>query len=108
MAFIMSPHLQQHIDAINNFCRRWKVNELSVFGSTASGTERKDSDIDLMVSFADGAEWSLLDHAAMQQELSDMLGRPVDLVTRQGVEKSENWIRKRHILNNAEIIYRAA
>jgi hypothetical protein len=40
-----------------------------------------------------------------EQELSEIMGRPVDLVERQCVEQSDNWIRRRHILENARTLY---
>jgi uncharacterized protein len=73
-----------------------------VFGSALRGDCRPDSDLDLLVSFAPEAEWSLLDHVAMAEELSGALGRKVDLVSRRAVERSSNWIRQRAILDSAE------
>ena len=43
----------------------------------------------------------------MQNELQELLGRPVDLVERSSVERSENYIRRRNILTNVEILYEA-
>ncbi len=60
-----------------------------------------DSDVDLLVSFEADAVWGLLDHAAMQQQLADIFGRPVDLLTRRAVERSPNWIRRQSILESA-------
>ena len=51
------------------------------------------SDVDILVSFADDADWSLLDHLAMEEELSLLLERKVDLVTRRAVARSRNPIR---------------
>ena len=89
------------------FCRRWKIVELALFGSRATGEASQASDVDLLVTFAPDARWSLLDHVRMQQELSDMLGRPVDLVSRRAIERSSNPIRKRAILATAKVIYAA-
>jgi predicted nucleotidyltransferase len=63
---------------------------------------RPDSDLDLLVSFASDADWSLLDHVAMEEELSGILGRKVDLVSRRAIERSSNWIRRKAILESAE------
>lgn len=92
-------------DSIAAFCRRWKITELSLFGSVLRADFRPDSDIDVLVSFAPDAEWSLLDHAAMQDELTALLGRKVDLVSRRAIEHSGNWIRRLHILSTAEPVY---
>ena len=72
------------------------------------GELRPDSDIDLLVTFAPDAGWSLLDHVRMQEELSAMPGRKADLVSRRGLERSRNYIRRKAILESAEVIYAAA
>lgn len=87
------------------FCHRWKVTELALFGSILRADLRPDSDVDVLVSFAPDATWSLFDLVAMQDELSSMFGRTVDLVERKAIENSENYIRRRHILNSAEPVY---
>jgi len=91
--------------AIADFCQRWLATELAVFGSHAQGKARSDSDIDLLISFAPQAQWSLLDHAKMEEELSQLLGKHVDLVTKRSIERSHNPIRKQSILENQLLIY---
>jgi uncharacterized protein len=86
------------------FCKRWKVTELALFGSALRTDFTLDSDIDLLISFDDDAEWSLLDHVHMQQELEHLLARKVDLVSRRAVEQSTNWIRRNAILSTAQPI----
>jgi len=88
-------------EKLSDFCRRWQVSELAVFGSVLRDDFRSDSDIDMLVAFLPGATWSLLDHARMQHELAAMFGRPVDLITRRAVERSHNPIRRRAILSTA-------
>lgn len=61
-------------------CRRWKIRNLSLFGSRARGEARPDSDVDLMVDYEPGADWSLLDTVQLRMELATLFGRPVDLV----------------------------
>ncbi len=90
---------------IAEFCRRWKIVELSLFGSVLREDFRPDSDVDVLVTFAPDARWSLFDAATMEEELEHVFGRPVDLVTRRAVETSHNWIRKRAILEAAEPVY---
>jgi len=92
---------------IARYCRKWKITELLVFGSAARGELRDDSDLDLLVSFAPEAAWSLLDHMATTEELSALAGRPVDLVTRSAVERSPNRIRRKAILSSARPYYSA-
>ena len=92
---------------IADFCRRWKISELALFGSVLRDDFRPDSDVDVLVTFAMGANWTLLDHIAMAEELSRQLERKVDLVSRRGIERSRNWIRREAILAAAEPIYAA-
>ena len=88
-------------EVLTHWCRRWKVRELAVFGSLLRPDFDATSDIDLLVTFDADAAWSLLDHERMEQELSDAIGRKVDLVSRTGLERSANWIRRRDILETA-------
>jgi predicted nucleotidyltransferase len=81
--------------------------ELALFGSALREDFDVNSDVDLLVAFAPDADWSLLDHVKMQQELADLLGRPVDLVSRWAIENSHNPIRKREILGSARTVYAA-
>jgi hypothetical protein len=87
------------------FARRWRIAELALFGSVLTADFGPHSDVDMLVSFEPGAEWSLLDHVQMQEQLSQFLGRPVDLVTRRAVVNSANPIRRRAILEGARVIY---
>jgi uncharacterized protein len=87
------------------FCSRWKIKELSIFGSYLREDFRPDSDLDFLYTFADHAGWSLFDLVRMDEELAAIVGRPVDLVDRVTIEQSENWIRRREILSTAEVIY---
>lgn len=88
-----------------DFCQRWNITELSLFGSALRDDFGPDSDVDLLVRFSANARWSLLDHARIERELAELLGRKVDLVSKRGVENSRNWIIRRNILNSAELVY---
>jgi uncharacterized protein len=92
-------------DVVGSFCRRWKIRVLSVFGSALRDDFSPDSDVDVLVTFDLSADWSLLDHMQMQEELEVLLGRKVDLVNRRAIERSPNWIRRKAILNSAETVY---
>jgi predicted nucleotidyltransferase len=92
---------------IERFCQKWQVIELALFGSALRDDFRTNSDVDLLVSFAKDATWSLFDLVTMEDELSTLLGREVDLVERSALEHSENYIRRRHILASAEPFYLA-
>ncbi len=95
------------MDAIAQFCRRWQIRELALFGSVLRNDFRPDSDVDVPVTFGNAAAWGLLDHAQMQQELAALLQRPVDLISRRAIEQSANAIRRDAILSTAQVIYRA-
>jgi predicted nucleotidyltransferase len=90
---------------IASFCRRWKIRELSFFGSVLRADFRADSDVDIMVTFADNAEWSIFDHLRMEEELRALLGRDVDVITRKAIERSSNRVRREAILESAEPYY---
>ncbi len=91
-------------EALAEFCGRWKIVELALFGSAARGELRPDSDIDLMVTFAAEAAWSLFDLAGMQRELAEILGRDVDLVERGTIR---NPFRRRSVSRDLTVIYAA-
>ena len=100
-------HLDLPMDKITAFCTRWRIAELAVFGSVLRDDFRPDSDIDVLVSFAKDAHWTLFDMVRMSEALEQILGRKVDLVSRRGVEASRNPLRRRAILESAEVLYAA-
>jgi hypothetical protein len=93
--------------AIEEFCRKWKIVKLELFGSVLREDFRPDSDIDFLVTFAPESGWSLFDLVDMETELTDLVGRKVDLISRRGIENSRNWIRRKDILGTAEVYYAA-
>ena len=92
-------------DAIREFCRRWRITEFALFGSVLRDDFRDDSDIDVLVTFAPESAWRYYDMATMEEELESLFGRPVDLVEKRLIEKSENYIRRGQILSSKETIY---
>jgi predicted nucleotidyltransferase len=76
-------------DRLAAFCRTHRIRRLSVFGSALREDFRPDSDVDLLVSFEEGARYSLFDLVIMQDELQAILGREVDLV------EARRWSRAR-------------
>lgn len=93
------------LQAVQEFCLHWDILELALFGSVLRDDFGPDSDVDVLVTFAAEVEWGLFDHAQMEKELSALFGRKVDLVSRRAVERSQNWIRRKSILNTAQAIY---
>jgi uncharacterized protein len=95
------PVDQARLDA---FCRRWKITRVELFGSMLADHSRA-RDIDLLVTFDAGARWGLFQHEHMQNELAELLGRKVDLVSRRAIEASGNALRRNSILGNAVPVY---
>ncbi len=95
------------LDTLGEFCRRWKITQLSLFGSALRDDFTDRSDLDFLATFAPDAEWSLFDHVEMEEELARILCRPVDLISRDAVEQSHNWIRREDILQSAQVVYEA-
>jgi predicted nucleotidyltransferase len=92
-------------DRLRDFCQRWKITDFALFGSVVRPEEfGPDSDVDVLVRFAPAAPWTLFDFVRAQAELAEIFGRPVDLVEREAVEKSDNRFRKRSILNSAVLL----
>ncbi|BBK44859.1 hypothetical protein STVA_48790 [Allostella vacuolata] len=94
-------------DALAAFCRRWAVTELAVFGSVLRADFGPDSDLDVLVTFRPDAEWSLWDLIRMEDELSGLAGRQVDLLTRRAIEASRNPVRRAAILGSARGLFAA-
>lgn len=89
-------------DVIERFCRKWKIEELALFGSVLRGDFRLDSDVDVLATFAADAKWSVFDHARMREELSTLLGREADVIESKGLR---NPFRRREILATRKVIY---
>ena len=92
-------------DAVSGYCRRWKIKDLAIFGSALRPDFRPDSDVDILATFAEDADWSIFDQVQMEAELAEIIGRKVDLVSRRAVERSDNWIRRDAILRTAESLF---
>ena len=68
---------------------------------------RSDSDVDVLVSLVPDVQWGLFALYEMEQELKTIFGRKVDLVSRRGIEASRNYIRRKAILDSAQMVHRA-
>jgi len=98
----MNARIEIPKDKIAEFCRKWGVKELSIFGSALGEEFRSDSDIDVLVVFRDNVRWDLFDHMKAEEELERIFGRKVDLVEKKTLR---NPFRRHHILKNHEVIY---
>jgi predicted nucleotidyltransferase len=97
-------HLEVPKEALEDFCHRWKIEELAVFGSVLRSDFRIDSDIDILATFSGDADWSIFDRSRMHEELSNLVGRKVDVIEQTGLR---NPFRRREIMSRRRIIYAA-
>ncbi len=95
------------MNAIAAFCDRWQVEELSLFGSVLRDDFGCDSDIDILIRFKTHRAPGLFGIAGMERELAELLDRRVDLVNRAAIEESRNYIRRKAILESAQVVYAA-
>jgi len=89
---------------IDDFCRKWNISELSLFGSVLSDDFTSESDVDVLVTFFPDAKFGLFDMVHMENELKEIFGRDVDLVERAALR---NPFRRRAILENTKVVYEA-
>ena len=101
----ISRQIKMEKALLEQFCRSWKIIELALFGSALTDKFADDSDVDVLVTFAPDAAWSLFDWTDMTDELEAIFGRPVDLVEKEGLR---NPFRRKSILSSAEVVYEAA
>jgi uncharacterized protein len=92
-------------ERIAEFCRKWNVSEFALFGSVLRNDFRPDSDVDVLLTFDPDARISLFDYGPMKDELEAIFGRRVDVVSKEGVQQSRNWIRKKAILQSARVVH---
>jgi predicted nucleotidyltransferase len=85
-------------------CKKYGINELSIFGSSIRDDFTQDSDVDILVSFDKTSEITLFDIMDLEKEFSQLLKRDVDIVEKESLK---NPIRKNRILSTREIIYAA-
>lgn len=92
-------------DEIADFCQRYHIHKLSLFGSVLREDFRPDSDIDVLAEFEAGHEPTLTDMLAMEQELKAMFRREVDFGDMESIAEDPNYIRRKGILGSAQVIY---
>lgn len=100
----MTPAIDIPTERLADFCQRWKVAELSLFGSVLRDDFGPESDVDVLFELRPGAAYGIDEHVAMVAELREMFGRPVDLV-RAGSLK--NPFRRHEILTTRRVIHAA-
>ena len=87
------------------FCKRYQIEELAVFGSAIRDDFRPDSDVDFLVTYADDKRWAGWYSFPEQDEIEELLGRKTDWLTKDTVQRSRNPFFRRDVLNHYEVIY---
>jgi predicted nucleotidyltransferase len=100
----MTTQFEINRDQIAAFCEKWQITEFAIFGSMLRDDFGPNSDVDVLVTFEEGAPWSLWELFTMQDELRGIFGRAVDLVEKDAIK---NPFRRHHILSNCEVIHAA-
>jgi uncharacterized protein len=101
----MNKQVAVNRERIEPFCRKWRIVELRLFGSALRAELTPESDVDVLAAFEPDAHWTLFDLVQMQDELKEIFGRDVDLISRRGIETSRNYLRRKAILSSAEVLY---
>ncbi|MCZ8278627.1 MAG: nucleotidyltransferase domain-containing protein [Acetobacteraceae bacterium] len=103
----MHAEILRHRETLAALCRRHGVARLDVFGSAARGMDFDParSDVDLLVEFAPSTPRRLAALLDFEAEAGRVLARPVEVVDRRAIEESENYIRRRRILAEAEALF---
>ncbi|TVU54795.1 MAG: DNA polymerase subunit beta [Arthrospira sp. PLM2.Bin9] len=91
-------------EQLTEFCQRWQILELALFGSILRDDFNANSDVDILVMFQPNHSWGL-EFISMREQLSTLFNRPVDLMTKQSIVNTHNVLRRQSILNSAEVIY---
>lgn len=104
MLLVMTVVAMPSQEQLAAFCKRWKIRELSLFGSVARGEARPDSDVDLLVEFDPDNEWSLFDFARLHREAEALFGRKVDVIQERLIRGER---RRRSILRDKTRLYAA-
>jgi len=90
---------------IKELCTRWQIVEFALFGSVLRDDFQPTSDIDVMITFAPDARKGLLTLVRVKHELEELLGREVDILTKNSIEQSRNTRRSHGILQSAQVLY---
>jgi len=96
--------IQLDHEFLTEFCGKWRIWELSLFGSALREDFGPENDLDFLVGFAPEAAWDLFDLVDMKADLEAHYGRPVDLVEKEALRNP--W-RRHEILRTREVIYAA-
>lgn len=99
----MSLRIEIDRASLADFCRQRSIRRLSFFGSVLRDDFRPGSDVDVLIEFAPQANVGLLEFVTYQRELSELLGRQVDLHT----PASLSHLFRERVVDSAEVVYAA-
>jgi uncharacterized protein len=99
-----TPAIELPMERIAAFCQQWQIEEFALFGSVLRDDFRPDSDIDVLVEFFPHAPRGLTETLQMHDELEIIFERKVDLIVKSAIERSDNWLRRKNILESAQAI----
>ena len=103
----MSARIDIPKEEIAAFCQRNHIRRMALFGSVLRDDFTSESDVDVLVEF-EPDQTPGLEFITMQDELSEILDRQVDMYTFKGIESSRNWLLREEILSSAEVQYEQA
>jgi len=95
------PGLEIDARRLEEICRRYEIGQLSLFGSALDDEFGPDSDIDLLYVLEPHASADLVDLMTLRDELSELFGRPVDLVWKHGL----HWYIRDQVLAQARVLH---
>jgi len=89
---------------IEQFCKKWKIQQLAIFGSSLREDFSENSDVDVLITFQPNVSWGF-EIAEINTELSQIFHRPVDIVSKRSIEMSKNHFKRNEILKSSKVIY---
>lgn len=92
-------------EQLAEICKKFKIRELTIFGSALREDFNEKSDVDLLVEFNPNSGISLFDVVDLKEALESFLGREVDIVSKKAIQRSRNYLKKKAILDNYMVIY---
>jgi len=105
----IKPIIQERLgvswENIVSFCQQFKIKELALFGSILRDDFSVNSDVDFLITLSADTKLNWIYFQLMEEELKKMINREIDIIFKDNLEKSANWIRKKEILTTAEVIY---
>src|SRR4051812_27642788 len=99
----MRMHVELDAERLAPVCWRWRVAELALFGSVLRDDFDATSDVDVLVEFEEGARIGFVGLGQLADELSALVGRPVDLVPKSGLKP----LIREAVLADAHVVYAA-